>query len=239
MNYFFDTRFMFESIPKIIQYLPITLEIAVASMVIAIIIGIFTALIKIYKIPVLKQISWIYVSFIRGTPLLVQLYITYYGIPKVLNLFQSQYGLFINVDINTISTTYYALFAFSINLGAYLSETIRSAIESVDIGQFEAAESIGMNHIQLMLKIVLPQAALVALPNLGNTLISTVKDTSLIFMISIIDVMGEAQIIGARTLRFFEVYIAVSLIYWITCVLLERCFYLLEKRLRVYERSIV
>jgi L-cystine transport system permease protein len=129
--------------------------------------------------------------------------------------------------------------AFSVNLGAYLSETIRSSIEAVDRGQFEAANSIGMSQAQIMLKIVLPQALIVAIPNLGNTLISTVKDTSLIFMIGIVDIMGEAKIIGARGLAFFEIYIAVSIIYWFICIILEKCLNLLEKRSRIFERSVV
>ncbi|WP_214658953.1 amino acid ABC transporter permease [Candidatus Formimonas warabiya] len=236
---FFDVRAMFESIPQIVQYLPTTIGVTFIAMFIATMIGLFTALIRIYRVPVLKRIAGFYVSFIRGTPLLVQLYLTYYGAPKVLDLLKVKYGLFENTDVNVIPPVYYAVMAFAVNLGAYLSETIRSAIESVDRGQFEAANSIGMSQTQVLLKIVLPQALLVALPNFGNTLIGTIKDTSLVFMISVVDVMGKAQIIGARTLNFFEVYIAVSLIYWATCIILEKCLNLLEKRLKISERSCV
>jgi L-cystine transport system permease protein len=209
-----------------------------AAMFIATVIGLLAALIKIYKVPVLRYIAGFYVSFIRGTPLLVQLYLIYYGVPKTVDFLNQNYGWFGHVNFNIISPAYYAIGAFSVNLGAYLSETMRSAIEAVDRGQFEAAISIGMSQPQLMAKVVLPQALLVALPNYGNTFISTVKDTSLIFMISVVDMMGQAQIIGARTVKFFEVYIVVSFLYWGICILLEKTLAILEKRLNVYERRI-
>jgi L-cystine transport system permease protein len=129
--------------------------------------------------------------------------------------------------------------ALAVNLGAYLYENFRAAIETVDRGQFEAAISIGMTRGQLMRKVVLPQALLAILPNYGNTLISTVKDTSLIFMISVVDIMGEAQIIGARTMKFFEVYIAASLIYWGTCLALAKALAYLEAKAGVFQRKAV
>lgn len=239
MNKLFDFDYMLKCIPQIIVCLPITIGITISSMIFGLIIGLVTALVKIYKVPVIKQISMIYVSFIRGTPLLIQLYLVYYGIPKFLYFFQTQYGSFKNININVISPEYYAILAFSVNLGAYLSETIRSSIESVERGQFEAANSIGMKQTQIMIKIILPQAITIALPNIGNTLISTLKDTSLVFMITIVDVMGEAKIIGARGLAIFEVYVAVSLIYWFVCIILEKLIALFEKRIKIHERSVV
>lgn len=235
----FDFQAMLQSMPKILSHLHITILVTFAAMLIATIIGLLVALIKIYKVPVLRQVAGFYVSFIRGTPLLVQLYLAFYGIPKVLYFFNVNYGLFMNIDVNNIAPVYYAVTAFAVNLGAYLSETIRAAIEAVDRGQFEAANSIGLSQWQTMRKIILPQALLVAIPNFGNTLIGTIKDTSLIFMISVVDIMGAAKIIGARTLNFFEVYIAVSLIYWVVCVILAKILAVIEKRLKVYERSAV
>lgn len=239
MDKLFDFDYMIKSIPQLIVYIPLTIWLTVVSMLLGIIVGLFTALVRIYKVPVLKQLSVFYISFIRGTPLLVQLFLTYYGIPKFLFFFQNQYGWFQSVNINVIPPEIFAVLAFTTNLGAYLSETIRSAIESVERGQFEAAYSIGMTETQIMLKIVLPQALIVALPNLGNTMISTVKDTSLVFTIAITDILGAAKIIGSRTLAYFEVYVAVSLIYWVICILLERILFILERKLKIYERSVV
>lgn len=239
MENLLDIGFLIESFPAIVARLPITIGIAVGSLIISLFIGLTTALIKIYRVPVLKTISACYVSFIRGTPLLVQIYLVFYGIPKVIYFIQTEYGWLQNVDVNIIPPEIYALLAFSINLGAYLSETIRSAIESVDRGQFEAAKAIGMSPTQMMLKIIFPQALAVAIPNLGNMFISTIKDTSLVFIIGVIDIMGQAKILGSRGLAFFEVYIAVSIVYWIVCIVVERLLVIVEKRARRYERGFV
>lgn len=239
MENLLDISFLLESFPAIIARLPITLAIAVGSLILSLVIGVATALIKIYKVPVLKTISTFYVSFVRGTPLLVQLYLVFYGIPKVIYYLQTDYGWLLNLDVNIIAPEVYALLAFSINLGAYLSETIRSAIESVDKGQFEAARAIGMSPTQMMLKIIFPQALAVAIPNLGNMFISTIKDTSLVFIIGVIDIMGQAKILGSRGLAFFEVYIATSIIYWIVCIVVERLLVMIEKRARRYERGVI
>lgn len=238
MEKLLDTEFLINSFPIIIAQLPVTLGIAFGSMLLALVLGLVTALIKIYKVPVLAPLSSIYVSFIRGTPLLVQIYLVFYGIPRLVYFFQNEYGWFLNVDVNVIAPEFFALLSFAINLGAYLSETIRSAIESVDRGQFEAAKAIGLKPSQMMLKIILPQALTVAIPNLGNMLISTIKDTSLVFIIGVIDVMGQAKILGSRGLAFFEVYIAVSLIYWVVCILVERVLVVVEKRARRFERGV-
>ncbi|MGM0896692.1 MAG: amino acid ABC transporter permease [Bacillota bacterium] len=238
MENLLDLNFLIESFPAIISRLPVTIGIAVGSLLLSLVIGMAAALIKIYKVPVLSVITSIYISFIRGTPLLVQIYLVFYGIPKIIYFLQTEYGWFLSADVNSIAPEFYALMAFSINLGAYLSETIRSAIESVDRGQFEAAKAIGMSPVQMMLKIVFPQALTVAIPNLGNMFISTIKDTSLVFIIGVIDIMGQAKILGSRGLAFFEVYIAVSIVYWILCIAVERLLVKIEKRARRYERGI-
>lgn len=239
MENLLDINYIIESLPSILSRLPITLLIAVGSMVIGLLIGFAVALIQIYKVPVLRQLTSFYVSFTRGTPLLVQMYLVFYGIPKIIYFLQTSYGLFYNFDVNLISPEVFALLAFSLNLGAYLSETIRSAIESVDRGQFEAAKAIGMSPSQMMLKIILPQALAIAIPNLGNIFIITVKDTSLVFIIGVIDIMGQAKILGSRGLAFFEVYIAVSLVYWVICIIIARLLVVLEKRVRRFERGAV
>lgn len=236
MDRLISIDFLIESLKNIIVYLPITLELTFISMLIGLIIGFFTALTRIYNISGLKQLSVFYISFVRGTPLLVQLYLAYYGAPRILHILQVDYGMLQSININNIPPEIIAVISFSINLGAYLSETIRSSIESVDYGQFEAANSIGLSRTQTMFKIILPQAISTALPNIGNTLISTVKDTSLVFTITVIDVMGEAKILGARGLSYFEVYIAVSLIYWATCIILEKILILYEKYTRKAEK---
>lgn len=235
MDTIFDFQYMLESFPKILQYAPVTLIISIGAMFFGLIIGLITALIKQYKVPVLKWLATVYVSFTRGTPLLVQIYLTYYGIPKVFEFMRLHYNW--NIDVGNMPGIIFIYIAYSLNIGAYLSETIRSAIESVDKGQVEAAYSVGMSRLQSMFRIVLPQAVTVALPNFGNTFISLTKDTSLAFIIAVVEIMGQAKIVGSRSLRFFEVYIDAAVIYWMICLVTERGIHLLEKKAKKFKGS--
>jgi cystine transport system permease protein len=146
-----------------------------------------------------RRIALVYVSFMRGTPLLVQLFLIYYGLP--------QFG----IRLNPVPS---ALIGFSLSVGAYTSEILRAAISSIDLGQREAAMSMGMNRFQIMWRIVLPQAARLALPPLGNSFVSLVKDTSLAATIQVPDLFRQAQLITARTFEVFTMYVSVALIYW-------------------------
>ena len=118
-------------------------------------------------------------------------------------------------------------------MSAYMSETFRAAILSVEKGQMEAAISVGMTKWQAMKRIVLPQAFVIALPNFGNSFIGLIKDTSLAFVVSIVELMGKAKIVGAQGLNFFEVYIVVALIYWGVCIIVEKLLAILEKKVRI------
>jgi len=233
MGTLFDFEYMLRSLPQILKYAPVTLMVTVGAMVFGLIIGLATALVKLYRVPVLRWIAAVYVSFTRGTPLLVQIYLTYYGIPKLMAFMGNRFLWTVNVG--DIPTIVYVYVAFSLNVGAYLSESVRSAIESVDKGQYEAAYSVGMGRLQTMFRIILPQAFAVALPNFGNTFISLMKDTSLAFVIAFVEIMGQAKIVGARSLRFFEVYIDSALIYWGMCLAAERGIALLEKKAKKFK----
>ena len=232
----FDIEFLLTSIPEILQQLPVTLLITLVAMVAGLLIGAIVALIRIYQVPVLKQLAGLYVSFIRGTPLLIQIYLSYYGLPIVMQYINLYLGT--NINVNGIAPIIFIFITYSLNEGAYGSETIRGAIQAVDKGQFEAAHSIGMTGFQTMRRIVIPEALKIALPNLGNSLLGLIKGTSLAFSISVVDIVAAADLIGARSYRFFEVYIVVALIYWITCSILSALVNLLEKRLKVSERGV-
>jgi His/Glu/Gln/Arg/opine family amino acid ABC transporter permease subunit len=229
----FDVRFFLSTFPELARVVPLTLKITGVAMVLALGVGLAVALARIHHVPVLSRLAAGYVSFIRGTPLLVQIYLSYYGIPVLLGWARDRFGL--GLDLSNVPAIAFIYFAFTLNVGAYLSETIRAAILAIDRGQVEAALAIGMTPWQGLRRIVLPQALAVALPSFGNTLIALVKDTSLAFMISVVDLMGEAKILGARGLRFFEVYIAVALIYWLICLVIERTVAVLELRVRRFE----
>ncbi|UUX34633.1 ABC transporter substrate-binding protein/permease [Fundicoccus culcitae] len=218
-------------LPTILEKLPITLLMTVVSAVIGLLLGFLIALIKIYDIPILKQLATLFVSFMRGTPQLVQLFLAYYGFPLVVAWINQQLNTSINV--NNIPALLYVFIAFGLNEAAYNSETIRAAILSVDKSEIEAAKSIGLTNRQTMTRIILPSAMIVAIPNLGNSLISLLKGTSLAFTVTVIDIMGQARIIAGSNLRFFEAYIAVSLIYWVCCIIIENFVKWLEKKLNV------
>ena len=217
MGKIFDFKFMIEIIPSILKGVPYTIGIAVVSFVIGIGIGLAGALFKIYKVPVMNKITGIYVSFIRGTPLVV-----------LIKLINYKFGT--HIDISWIPAVVFMFIAYSLNAGAYLTESIRAAIEAIDKGQLEAAQSVGMTMPQAMIRIVLPQAAKISLPVFANFFIGLLKDTSLAFTAAVPEIMGQAKIQAGRASRFFESYIDAALIYWIICIILERILAIIEKR---------
>ena len=233
----FDPGYMLSTIPQILPYLPLTMGLAFLSAGLGLVIGFLVALVRFFRIRILTTICRVYVSFVRGTPMLVQLFLVYYGIPILLEGLNAQWGT--NFSVNGIPRLVFAAVAFSLNCGAYMSETIRSAMLSVDAGQLEACYSVNMTTRQAMIRIILPQAFTVALPPLGNSLISMVKETSLAFCISLVDMMAQAKLVGSRSFRFFEVYVVVSFMYWGICILIEQGLSFIEKRMRRYERGLV
>lgn len=230
-----DFKLIFTEIPTLLKYLPTTLEITFFAMIIGLICGLLLAVVKISNIPVLKQIVAVFVSFIRGTPIIVQLYLTYYGIPialKYLNYYQHT-----NLNINSVPPLLFVLLAFSLNEAAYNSENLRAALLSVDHGEIEAARALGMNRWQVLKRITIPEATVVALPTLGNAFIGLMKNTSLAFVASVVDLTAEGQIIAGNSYRYFEVYLSLSIIYWILTIITEQILRLLENRLTIFERA--
>lgn len=228
MRTLFDVKFMLESIPDIVGFLPVTLVISVVAMFFGLLLGLAVALVKIYRIPLLKQLAFLFVSYVRGTPLLVQLYLCYYGIPIFVGYLNAVLGT--QWSLMGVPAMVFVFFAYSINEAAYNSETLRSAILSVDKGQIEAAYSVGMSNFQALKQIVLPQAVKVALPNLGNNMISLIKGTSLAFAISVVEITARGQIVAARGYRFFEVFVVVAALYWGLTIAVEKLVYSLEKK---------
>ena len=236
MSKVFDISYVIDAIPNVLKGIPATLSIAAVAFVVGIFLGFIGANAKIYNVPVLKQIVNVYVSFIRGTPLIVQIFLIYYGIPIAIRAANQEFGT--NIDISRIPAIIFMFVAFSLNSGAYLTETIRAAIISVDKGQMEAAYSVGMTTRQAMFRIIIPQALKVGLPNISNHFISMLKDTSLAFSASVPDIMGQAKIVAGRTSRFFEAYIVAAMVYWIICFIFEFLITRIEKRVRRNEKSV-
>lgn len=233
----FDVSLIGRYWPVILQGLPITLELTAIAMVLGISLGFLIALVRMNRVPVLCQLGDFYVSFIRGVPLMVLLYMSYYGLPIVCNTINAKFGA--NLNVNTISPFTFALIAFVMQEAAYESEVIRAAICSVDRKEIEAAKSIGMTTLQTLRRVTIPQALVVAVPSFGNALTSLLKGTSLAFIIAVVDVMGKAKILGARNFHYFEAYTCAGLTYWILCILIGFVIKRIEKSLNFYDRGIV
>lgn len=232
----FAPEMIVKMLPTILEKLPITLLMTVVAAIIGITLGFLIAVIKINDIPVLTQIFNVFVSFMRGTPQLVQLFLAFYGFPLIVQWLNQRFEW--NVDVNSIPALLYVFVAFGLNEAAYNSETFRAAILSVNPKEIEAAKSIGLTDGQTMRRIILPSALIVAIPNLGNSLISLLKGTSLAFTVTVIDIMGQARILAGANLRFFEAYIAVALFYWVFCILIEQGVRYLERKLNVADRPL-
>ncbi|MCD8084521.1 MAG: amino acid ABC transporter permease [Clostridiales bacterium] len=226
----FKPSIILEDIGPLLRYLPITLGIALVSIFFALLLGFIVAVIKINRVPVLEKIAAFYVSFMRGTPILVQLYLSYYGIPILLQYINFYFGM--NLNINKVPNVVFVLVAFSLNEAAYASENIRAAILSVDKGQREAGLSIGMTTFQTYMEIIIPEALIVAIPSLGNELINMVKSTSLAFVCAVVEMTAQGKLLASRNVRYFEMYIALSLIYWAITFVLAKIFSLIERKLK-------
>ncbi|WP_349904476.1 amino acid ABC transporter permease [Parafrigoribacterium humi] len=196
-----------------------TIPLALASFAIGLVIAVGIALMRLSKNTLISGIARVYISVVRGTPLLVQLFVIFYGLPSL------------GVVIDPWPS---AVVAFSINVGGYGAEVVRAAILSVPKGQWEAAYMIGMSHRRALTRIILPQAARVSVPPLSNTFISLVKDTSLASLILVTELFREAQKVAAFSGDFMLLYLEAALVYWIVCVVLASGQGLLEKRLDRY-----
>ncbi|ASB95511.1 amino acid ABC transporter permease [Bacillus subtilis] len=198
-----DWEFMISAFPALIQALPITLFMAIAAMIFAIIGGLILALITKNKIPVLHQLSKLYISFFRGVPTLVQLFLIYYGLPQ----------LFPEMSKMTALTA--AIIGLSLKNAAYLAEIFRAALNSVDDGQLEACLSVGMTKFQAYRRIILPQAIRNAIPATGNTFIGLLKETSLAFTLGVMEMFAQGKMYASGNLKYFETYLAVAIVYWV------------------------
>ncbi|AST90775.1 MULTISPECIES: amino acid ABC transporter permease [Sutcliffiella] len=196
-----------------------SVPLTLISFTIGLVIAVLTALARISKIKPLSIIARVYVSIIRGTPLLVQLFIIFYGLPSI--------GI-------TLDPFMSAVIAFSLNTGAYASEVIRAAILSIPKGQWEASYSMGMTYAQALRRVILPQASRVSVPPLSNSFISLVKDTSLASIVLVAEMFRKAQEIAAATYEPLLLYIQAALIYWVVCFTLSIIQELLESRLDRY-----
>ena len=196
-----------------------TIPLTLASFVIGLALALLVALMRLSRNAVVSGVARFYVSVIRGTPLLVQLFVIFYGLPSL------------GVKLDPWPS---AIIAFSLNVGGYAAEVIRAAILSVPKGQWEAGHTIGMSRGQSLRRIILPQAARVSVPPLSNTFISLVKDTSLASLILVTELFRNAQQIAAFSQEFMALYLEAALVYWVICLALSSGQSVLERRLDRY-----
>ncbi len=225
-----DIPFIWTAITEIIKALPITLVIAFTPIIIGLLIGITVAFLRMNPIKVLTPIANFYVSFYRGTPVIMHIMIIYFGLPL---LVESTFG----ISLNFVPIAIFIIIALALNAGAYLSEIIRSGILSVSKGQIDAAYSIGMTTTETLRRIVLPQAFASALPNLTNILIGFLHATSIAFLVSVKELTGAANILASSNLKFLEAFIAAGVIYWGITIIIELVAHLIERKITAYSNT--
>ncbi|WP_171435153.1 amino acid ABC transporter permease [Pseudomonas aeruginosa] len=202
--------------PFLLQGAMYTVLFAAVSMVLGLILGFSVAVVRVTKVPVISQIAAVYVSAFRGTPLLVQIFVLYYGLPSV------------GIEFTPVTA---GILALTLNVAAYLSESMRGAILGIDKGQWEAGLSVGLTWGQTLWNIITPQALRLAVPSLSSSLISLIKDTSLISVITVTELMLATKEVIAETFQPLPLYLAAAGIYWLLSALFERVQKALENRL--------
>lgn len=231
-----EWNYIWGAVLEISKYIPVTFRLTVGALFFAIPVSLLFAFASIKKIPVLYQISKVCLSVLRGTPAILQLFIFYTILPKLLaNLFED---LGLGINVYGIDNSWYAYITLAITIITYLTEAFRSSIEGIGKGQYEAAVSVGMTELQAYKRIILPQALVVAIPMLGNTLVKLVKNTSLAFALSVVEVTGATKILAAKNLRYFESYLALMFVYLIVIGILELIILFVESRIRKKQKPL-
>ena len=229
MGSYFSVQYMLDSLPTLASYLPVTVVITLVSGVIGTFLGMLLAVVRVRKVPVLNQLTRIFISFIRSTPFLVQLFVVYFGVPELLQK--------LGVDVDSLPPMLFILVIFVLHVGAYGAEILRASIQSVAPGEKEAAASLGMTTCQIYRRVILPQAFVLSIPPLLNEIISTLKSTALIFNVGIVDMMRQADLMGGNSQRYLELYVDAAILYGVLIFALTVSGRLTEKHFNVEERA--
>lgn len=232
MDKYFNSVYITDSIPKLLPYLKVTFMVVGLSVLFGTLLGFILAVAKIRQGKIAKKFADIYTTALRCTPSIVLLFLVYYGIPAIAKK--------IGIDLDDVDKVVFIVISFSLMFGAAMCDVIKTAYESVDKGQFEAAISVGLSDVQAYITIILPQAFVVALPNIGNSLLALIKEGALAYTIGLIDIMGKANLIIAANMNAhsLEIYIALSIIYWTVSIIIEQLFLRIEKVLSKGKQTI-
>jgi His/Glu/Gln/Arg/opine family amino acid ABC transporter permease subunit len=232
---FIDVEYFWGALQAVLPYVKVTLGLTLASVVLGAILGLVCCLVEVRKVPVLSQLAKLYVLVCRSLPNMVLLYLVYYGVPILLMALSREGNLPLHVE--KVTALQIAVVGLTLHTGAYLTEIFRAAVQSIPAGQLEAAESIGMTWLQAYRRVILPQAAVFSLPLFANQFLSTMKSTSIVFVITVIELFGAAKLYCEDNSQYFEAYIAVACIYWVMGVVFEFLFDRLELRLGRFKRG--
>ena len=221
----FDFFYLLEQIPKLVPYLDITFLVLILTLFFGTILGFVLAVWKLGKNLILRKLAYAFTTAMRCTPSIVLLFLVYYGLPALASI--------LAFDLNDLSKIFFVVTAFSLSFGNVMSEIIRSSYLAVERGQYEAAVSVGLTRFDAFRRIILPQASVVALPNIINSILTLLKEGSLAYTIGLIDVMGKANLLIAMNYEAhaLETLLALSFIYWSISIIIENANGLLEQKL--------
>lgn len=225
MDKYFDIAYVFESIPKLLPYLGVTFLVTGLSILIGSLLGFVLAIWKLGDKEILKKIAYGYTTALRCTPSIVLLFLVYYGIPALAKS--------VHINMDNMDKIIFIIITFSLQFAASISEVIRTSYEAIDKGQFEAAVSVGLNNFDAYRKVIMPQAIVVALPNIANVILALIKEGALAYTIGLIDIMGKANLIISNNYNThaLETFIGLSIIYWSISIIVEQLFNKFEKNL--------
>ena len=216
----FDIKNFTSLFPIVLSSLGLTSQIAILSLIGTLILSVVMAIIRYYKIPVLKQFFDVFITIFRATPLVVELFMIFFALPCIFP------------PLKAMTPFQATVLSLIFNTSAFMAESFRAALESVDRGQIEACYSLGMTKRQAMTRVILPQAFVVAVPSIGNHFIGIIKGTALGFTVGLADVMGTAKMEAALSLRFFEAYLCVTIVYVVIVLVVEFLLRLIERKMQ-------
>ena len=223
----FDFRFFGEVLESLPRATVLTLQLTVWSFVIGFILAVGITLIRMAKVPVLTAFFEFYISFLRGTPVILQLYLVYYILPALIDNQMIRMGN--SFRMAQIGTTTLVILTLAVNASAYLSETLRGGLISIGRGEIEAAYSIGMTRGMVFRRIIFPQVIAICIPNFATNLINILHGTSLAFFVSVMEITGTARIMAHDNWKYYEAFVASGVFYWLLTMGIELIAYLTEK----------
>jgi len=223
----FNWEFAIRIIGPVLKCLPVTLALTAWSILLGLTLAIVFGAIILNDVPVLKHIVKFITTFIKGIPLVVQMYFCYYALPYLLKDLDGKW--IFHFDLRNMPYFMFAVVAFTMNYGAYFTDIVVSSMRGVDYGQTEACMSVGMNRFQTLFRVVIPQAIVISLPNMANMFTALLKSTSMVYLINIMDILGKARQLAGEAYTYLEAYVVSAVIYWIIFIFVDKGMIEMEK----------